>query len=131
MRHRKSGRQLNRNSSHRKAMFRNMAASLFEHELIKTTLPKAKELRMVAEPLITIAKKDSVANRRLAASRLPNSSNVVVKKLFEELGTRYQDRPGGYLRILKCGYRAGDNAPMAYVELVGRPRPTDASESDS
>ena len=131
MRHRKSGRQLNRNSSHRKAMFRNMAASLFEHELIKTTLPKAKELRMVAEPLITIAKKDSVANRRLAASRLPNSSTVVVKKLFEELGTRYQDRPGGYLRILKCGYRAGDNAPMAYVELVGRPRPTDASESDS
>ena len=131
MRHRKSGRQLNRNSSHRKAMFRNMAASLFEHELIKTTLPKAKELRMVAEPLITIAKNDSVANRRLAASRLPNSSNVVVKKLFEELGTRYQDRPGGYLRILKCGYRAGDNAPMAYVELVGRPRPSDASESDS
>ena len=131
MRHRKSGRQLNRNSSHRKAMFRNMAASLFEHELIKTTLPKAKELRMVAEPLITIAKKDSVANRRLAASRLPNSSTVVVKKLFEELGTRYQDRPGGYLRILKCGYRAGDNAPMAYVELVGRPRPTAGSESDS
>lgn len=131
MRHRKSGRQLNRNSSHRKAMFRNMAASLFEHELIKTTLPKAKELRMVAEPLITIAKNDSVANRRLAASRLPNSSTVVVKKLFEELGTRYQDRPGGYLRILKCGYRAGDNAPMAYVELVGRPRPTAASESDS
>ena len=131
MRHRKSGRQLNRNSSHRKAMFRNMASSLFEHELIKTTLPKAKELRMVAEPLITIAKKDTVANRRLAASRLPNSSTVVVKKLFEELGTRYQDRPGGYLRILKCGYRAGDNAPMAYVELVGRPRPTEASESDS
>ncbi|MFK8013186.1 MAG: 50S ribosomal protein L17 [Marinicellaceae bacterium] len=130
MRHRKSGRQLNRNSSHRKAMFRNMAASLFEHELIKTTLPKAKELRMVAEPLITIAKNDSVANRRLAASRLPNSSTVVVKKLFEELGTRYQDRPGGYLRILKCGYRAGDNAPMAYVELVDRPRPT-ASDSES
>ena len=131
MRHRKSGRQLNRNSSHRKAMFRNMASSLFEHELIKTTLPKAKELRMVAEPLITIAKTDSVANRRLAASRLPNSSTAVVKKLFEELGTRYQERPGGYLRILKCGYRAGDNAPMAYVELVGRPRPGDASESGS
>lgn len=131
MRHRKSGRQLNRNSSHRKAMFRNMASSLFEHELIKTTLPKAKELRMVAEPLITIAKKDSVANRRLAASRLPNNSTVVVKKLFEELGTRYQDRPGGYLRILKCGYRAGDNAPMAYVELVGRPRPTAGSDSES
>jgi large subunit ribosomal protein L17 len=129
MRHRKSGRQLNRNSSHRKAMFRNMAASLFEHELIKTTLPKAKELRMVAEPLITIAKKDSVANRRLAASRLPSERKDVVKKLFEKLGTRYQDRPGGYLRILKCGYRAGDNAPMCYVELVDRPRPTAASES--
>ena len=128
MRHRKSGRQLNRNSSHRKAMFRNMAASLFEHELIKTTLPKAKELRMVAEPLITIAKKDSVANRRLAASRLPSERKDVVKKLFEKLGTRYQDRPGGYLRILKCGYRTGDNAPMAYVELVDRPRPTDATE---
>lgn len=131
MRHRKSGRQLNRNSSHRKAMFRNMAASLFEHELIKTTLPKAKELRMVAEPLITIAKTDSVANRRLAASRLPNHSKAVVKKLFETLGTRYQERPGGYLRILKCGYRSGDNAPMAYVELVDRPRPTQASESES
>lgn len=131
MRHRKSGRQLNRNSSHRKAMFKNMAASLFEHELIKTTLPKAKELRMVAEPLITIAKKDSVANRRLAASRLPSERKDVVKKLFEKLGTRYQERPGGYLRILKCGYRSGDNAPMAYVELVDRPRPTAASESDS
>ena len=128
MRHRKSGRQLNRNSSHRKAMFKNMAASLFEHELIKTTLPKAKELRMVAEPLITIAKNDSVANRRLAASRLPNHSRAVVKKLFETLGTRYQDRPGGYLRILKCGYRAGDNAPMAYVELVDRPRPSGKQE---
>lgn len=131
MRHRKSGRQLNRNSSHRKAMFRNMAASLFEHELIKTTLPKAKELRMVAEPLITIAKTDSVANRRLAASRLPNSSTAVVKKLFEKIGTRYQDRPGGYLRILKCGFRAGDNAPMAYVELVDRPRPNASSETES
>lgn len=131
MRHRKSGRQLNRNSSHRKAMFRNMAASLFEHELIKTTLPKAKELRMVAEPLITIAKTDSVANRRLAASRLPNSSTAVVKKLFEKIGTRYQDRPGGYLRILKCGFRAGDNAPMAYVELVDRPRPNASTETES
>ena len=131
MRHRKSGRQLNRNSSHRKAMFRNMAASLFEHELIKTTLPKAKELRMVAEPLITMAKNDSVANRRLAASRLPNESKDVVKKLFETLGTRYQDRPGGYLRILKCGYRSGDNAPMAYVELVDRPRPTAGSDAES
>lgn len=131
MRHRKSGRQLNRNSSHRKAMFRNMAASLFEHELIKTTLPKAKELRMVAEPLITIAKTDSVANRRLAASRLPNERKDVVKKLFETLGTRYQDRPGGYLRILKCGYRSGDNAPMAYVELVDRPRQTAESDSEN
>ncbi|VAW39424.1 LSU ribosomal protein L17p [hydrothermal vent metagenome] len=130
MRHRKSGRQLNRNSSHRKAMFRNMAASLFEHELIRTTLPKAKELRMVAEPLITIAKVDSVANRRLAASRLPSERRDVVKKLFEKLGSRYQDRPGGYLRILKCGYRTGDNAPMAYVELVDRPRPTQAEVSD-
>lgn len=126
MRHRKSGRQLNRNSSHRKAMFRNMAASLFENELIKTTLPKAKELRRVAEPLITLSKKDTVANRRLAFSRLRQKD--VVKKLFEELGTRYQERPGGYLRILKCGYRSGDNAPMAYVELVDRPRPTEAVE---
>ena len=129
MRHRKSGRQLNRNSSHRKAMFKNMAASLFEHELIRTTLPKAKELRIVAEPLITIAKTDSVANRRLAASRLPSERKDVVKKLFEKLGTRYQDRPGGYLRILKCGYRTGDNAPMAFVELVDRPRATEVSES--
>ena len=128
MRHRKSGRQLNRNSSHRKAMFKNMAASLFEHELIKTTLPKAKELRRVAEPLITIAKKDSVANRRLAFSRLRRKD--VVKKLFETLGPRYQERPGGYLRILKCGYRSGDNAPMAYVELVDRPRPTAANDSE-
>ncbi len=128
MRHRKSGRQLNRNSSHRKAMFKNMAASLFEHELIKTTLPKAKELRKVAEPLITIAKNDSVANRRLAFSRLRRKD--VVKKLFETLGPRYQERPGGYLRILKCGYRSGDNAPMAYVELVDRPRPTAANDAE-
>lgn len=119
MRHRKSGRQLNRNSSHRKAMFRNMAASLMRHELIKTTLPKAKELRRVAEPLITLAKNDSVANRRLAYSRLRDRD--VVGKLFDELGPRYTSRPGGYLRILKCGFRAGDKAPMAYVELVGRP----------
>jgi len=119
MRHRKSGRKLNRNSSHRKAMFSNMTASLVEHELIKTTLPKAKELRRVAEPLITLAKKDSVANRRLAFSRL--GSDAVVGKLFTELGPRYLDRPGGYVRILKCGYRAGDKAPMAYVELVDRP----------
>jgi len=119
MRHRKSGRQLNRNSSHRKAMFRNMAASLMRHELIKTTLPKAKELRRVAEPLITLGKSDSVANRRLAFSRLRDRE--MVTKLFGELGPRYQERPGGYLRILKCGLRAGDKAPMAYVELVDRP----------
>ncbi len=119
MRHRKSGRQLNRNSSHRKAMFRNMACSLFQHELIKTTLPKAKELRRVAEPLITMAKSDSVAKRRLAFNRLRDAS--VVGKLFNELGPRYDSRPGGYLRILKCGYRPGDKAPMAYVELVDRP----------
>ncbi len=119
MRHRKSGRKFNRNSSHRKAMFRNMTASLVEHELIKTTLPKAKELRTVAEPLITLAKKDSVANRRLAFARLRN--NEAVAKLFNELGPRYEARPGGYIRILKCGLRAGDSAPMAYVELVDRP----------
>ncbi|AUD78089.1 50S ribosomal protein L17 [Kangiella profundi] len=119
MRHQKSGRKLNRNSSHRKAMFRNMTASLIEHELIRTTLPKAKELRRVAEPLITLSKTDSVANRRLAFARLRN--NAAVAKLFAELGPRYQERPGGYLRILKCGNRPGDNAPMAYVELVDRP----------
>ena len=119
MRHRKSGRHLNRTSSHRKAMFRNMAASLFTHEAIKTTLPKAKELRRVAEPLITLSKEDSVAHRRLAFDRLRDRR--VVGKLFNELGPRYQTRPGGYLRILKCGFRAGDNAPMAYVELVDRP----------
>ncbi len=119
MRHRKSGRKLNRTSSHRKAMFKNMSASLFEHELIKTTVPKAKELRKVAEKLITLAKVDSVANRRLAFSRLRNKE--IVNKLFTELGPRYQERPGGYLRILKCGFRSGDNAPMAYVELVDRP----------
>jgi len=119
MRHRQSGRQLNRNSSHRKAMFRNMAASLFDHELIKTTLPKAKELRRVAEPLITLAKNDSVANRRLAFDRLRDRD--MVTKLFNELGPRYEARPGGYLRILKCGFRTGDNAPMAIVELVDRP----------
>ena len=119
MRHRKSGKQLGRDSSHRKAMFRNMSASLFEHELIKTTLPKAKELRRHAEPLITLAKQDSVANRRLAFSRLRDKSGV--RKLFEELGPRYNRRPGGYVRILKCGYRDGDSAPMAFVELVDRP----------
>lgn len=118
MRHRYSGRKLNRTGSHRRAMFRNMTASLVEHELIKTTLPKAKELRRFAEPLITLAKEDSVANRRLAFDRL--RSKEAVGKLFSELGPRYQERPGGYLRILKCGTRAGDNAPMAYVELVDR-----------
>ena len=119
MRHRKSGRQLNRNSSHRKAMFSNMAASLIESEVIKTTLPKAKELRRVVEPLITLAKEDSVANRRLAFAR--TRSKAAVGKLFSEFGPRYQDRPGGYTRILKCGFRTGDAAPMAYIELVDRP----------
>ena len=119
MRHRKSGRLLNRHSSHRKAMFSNMAASLIESEVIKTTLPKAKELRRVVEPLITLAKEDSVANRRLAFSRMRSKS--AVGKLFTEHGPRYQDRPGGYTRILKCGFRTGDAAPMAYIELVGRP----------
>ena len=129
MRHRKSGRQLNRNSSHRKAMFKNMAVSLFEHELIKTTLPKAKELRRVAEPLITLAKSDSVANRRLAFSRTRDKATV--GKLFTELGPRYQERPGGYTRILKAGFRPGDAAPMAYVELVDRPIPDeDDAEND-
>jgi large subunit ribosomal protein L17 len=126
MRHLKSGRKLNRNSSHRKAMFRNMATSLFQNEIIKTTVPKAKELRMVAEPLLTLAKEDSVAHRRQAYNRLRDRD--VVTKLFNELGPRYVDRPGGYLRILKCGYRSGDKAPMAYVELVDRPRMDDAVE---
>jgi large subunit ribosomal protein L17 len=119
MRHRQSGRQLNRNSSHRQAMFRNMTSSLVEHEIIKTTLAKAKELRSYAEPLITLAKEDSVANRRLAFSRVQDKA--AVGKLFSELGPRYQERPGGYLRVIKCGLRAGDKAPMAYVELVDRP----------
>ena len=119
MRHQKSGRKFNRTSAHREAMFKNMAASLFKHELIKTTLPKAKELRRVAEPLITLAKVDSVANRRLAFARLRDKE--AVGNLFTVLGPRYANRPGGYLRLLKCGFRAGDNAPMAYVELVDRP----------
>jgi large subunit ribosomal protein L17 len=123
----KSGRKLNRTSSHREAMFRNMASSLVKHELIRTTLPKAKELRRVAEPLITLAKTDGVANRRLAFSRLRDQE--AVGKLFVELGPRYKERPGGYLRILKCGFRPGDNAPMAYVELVGRPQ-VDAVDAD-
>ena len=119
MRHQKSGRKFSRTSAHREAMFKNMAASLFKHELIKTTLPKAKELRRVAEPLITLAKVDSVANRRLAFARLRD--NEAGGNLFTILGPRYANRPGGYLRLLKCGFRAGDNAPMAYVELVDRP----------
>lgn len=129
MRHRQSGRQLNRNSSHRKAMFRNMATSLFKHEIIKTTLPKAKELRKVAEPLITMAKSDSVAGRRLAFARIRD--NEMVAKLFSELGPRYNDRPGGYVRILKCGFRSGDKAPMAIVELVDRPIEAELVEDDS
>ena len=128
MRHQKSGRKLNRNSSHRKAMFRNMASSLFEHEIIKTTVPKAKELRRVAEPLITLAKEDSVAHRRQAFDRLRDRD--VVTKLFNELGPRYAERPGGYLRIMKCGYRAGDKAPMAYVELVDLPQQDEFAEAE-
>jgi large subunit ribosomal protein L17 len=126
MRHRKSGRKFSRTSAHRKAMFKNMAVSLFEHELIKTTLPKAKELRSYAEPLITLAKDDSVANRRLAFAR--TRSKEAVGKLFNELGPRYATRPGGYVRIMKCGFRAGDNAPMAYVELVDRPVASESAE---
>ena len=126
MRHRQSGRQLNRNSSHRKAMFRNMASSLVKHGVIKTTVAKAKELRMVVEPLITLAKTDSVANRRLAFARTQDKE--VVGLLFNELGVRYQERPGGYTRILKCGFRTGDKAPMAYIELVDRPAAEEAAE---
>ncbi len=118
MRHRNTGRQLNRNSSHRKAMFGNMVVSLFRHEIIKTTLPKAKELRRFAEPLVTLSKKDTVANRRIAFAKLQDRE--IVTKLFNELGKRYQGRPGGYLRVIKCGFRVGDSAPMAYVELVDR-----------
>ena len=128
MRHRTSGRQLNRNSPHRTAMWRNMTVSLVEHELIRTTLPKAKELRRFAEPLITLAKSDSVANRRLAFSR--TGSKEAVGKLFNELGPRYTERPGGYLRILKCGFRPGDAAPMAYVELVDRPQTAASNDDD-
>ncbi|WGW00631.1 50S ribosomal protein L17 [Vibrio sp. YMD68] len=126
MRHRKSGRQLNRNSSHRKAMFSNMACSLVSHEVIKTTLPKAKELRRVVEPLITLAKTDSVANRRLAFAR--TRDNEVVAKLFNELGPRFAARQGGYTRILKAGFRTGDKAPMAFIELVDRPVAEEAAE---
>ncbi|MBS3952899.1 MAG: 50S ribosomal protein L17 [Methylicorpusculum sp.] len=125
MRHRKSGRKFNIESSHRKALFSNMVGSLIKHELIKTTLPKAKELRRYAEPLITLSKEDSVAKRRNAFAKLRDRDAVT--KLFNELGPRYKSRPGGYLRIMKCGFRSGDAAPMAYVELVDRP---DVVESD-
>ncbi|MCG3144957.1 MAG: 50S ribosomal protein L17 [Gammaproteobacteria bacterium] len=129
MRHRNTGRQLSRDSSARKALMRNLAQSLFRYELIKTSLPKAKELRRAAEPLITLAKTDSVANRRLAFDRLRDRE--VVSKLFRELGPRYAQRPGGYLRILKCGFRDGDCAPMAWVELVDRPQPAAAAGAKS
>ncbi|MBC8493433.1 MAG: 50S ribosomal protein L17 [Candidatus Thioglobus sp.] len=129
MRHRKSGKQLNRNSSHRKAMFKNMANSLFDHETIKTTLPKAKELRRVVEPLITKAKVDSVANRRNAFAKLRD--DAMVAKLFTQLGPFYKDRPGGYIRILKAGFRTGDKAPMAIVQLVDFDSSADAATTDS
>ena len=128
MRHRKSGRLLNRTSSHRQAMFKNMSISLVEHEAIRTTLAKAKELRRIMEPLITLSKIDSVANRRLAFSR--TRSKAAVAKLFTEIGPRYQERPGGYMRVLKDGFRSGDNAPMAFVELVDRPLP-EVDEDDN
>ena len=128
MRHRKAGRKFNRTSSHRSAMFKNMAVSLIDKEIIKTTLPKAKELRRIAEPLITLSKTDNVANRRLAFNRTRNAATV--GKLFSELGPRYVDRPGGYTRILKCGFRSGDSAPMAYIELVDR-APIEGSEVQS
>ena len=126
MRHQKTGRQLGRNASHRKAMFANMAVSLFTHEQIRTTLPKAKELRRVTEPLITLAKKPTVANRRLAYARLRDRDAVT--KLFDTLGPRFQDRAGGYTRILKCGVRSGDNAPMAFVQLLDQPESSDSAE---
>jgi len=124
MRHRNAGKNFARTSSHRKAMFRNMIVSLIEHELIRTTLPKAKELRRFAEPLITLSKNDSVANRRLAFDRLRSAE--AVGKLFTEIGPRYNARPGGYTRVLKCGFRTGDKAPMAFVELVDRPAKAEA-----
>ena len=128
MRHKKSGRKFNRNSSHRKALFKNLAIALIERDIIKTTLPKAKELKRVAEPLITLAKNDSVANRRLAFAR--TGSKETVGKLFAELGPRYIERPGGYTRILKCGFRSGDTAPMAFVELIDRPKVDDDDSLD-
>lgn len=129
MRHGKAGRSFGRTSSHRKATMQAVAVALFKHELIKTTVPKAKELRRLAEPLITRAKEDSVHNRRIAFARLRDRD--AVQKLFKDLGPRYAKRPGGYTRILRCGYRAGDNAPMAYVELVDRPAPVAAAEAAS
>jgi len=126
MRHRLGLRKLNRTSSHRLAMLRNMTVSLLRHEAIKTTVPKAKELRRVVEPMITLGKTPTLANKRLAFDRLRDREIVV--KLFAEIGPRYAARPGGYLRILKCGFRNGDNAPMAFVELVDRPEPTEAVE---
>jgi large subunit ribosomal protein L17 len=128
MRHRLGLRKLNRTSSHRLAMLRNMTVSLLKHEAIKTTVPKAKELRRVVEPMITLGKTPTLANKRLAFDRLRDRDIVV--KLFAELGPRYANRPGGYLRILKCGFRVGDNAPMAFVELVDRPEPSEAVEVD-
>jgi large subunit ribosomal protein L17 len=128
MRHRLGLRKLNRTSSHRLAMLRNMTVSLLRHEAIKTTLPKAKELRRVVEPMITLGKNPTLANKRLAFDRLRDREIVV--KLFAEIGPRYAQRPGGYLRILKCGFRVGDNAPMAFVELLDRPEPTEAVEVD-
>ncbi|WP_350282938.1 50S ribosomal protein L17 [Nitrosomonas sp.] len=128
MRHRNGLRKLNRTSSHRLAMFRNLTNSLLEHEIIKTTLPKAKELRRVVEPVITLGKNPSLASKRLAFDRLRNRDNVI--KIFSELGPRYQNRNGGYIRILKCGFRRGDNAPMAIVELLDRPE-TDIISADS
>jgi large subunit ribosomal protein L17 len=127
MRHKVAGRRLGRTTSHRKAAMQNMTVSLIKHELIRTTVPKAKELRRVAEPLITRAKSDSVANRRIAFDRLRD--RAAVQKLFQELGPRYNARPGGYLRILRCGFRPGDSAPMAYVELVDRPAAAEAVEA--
>jgi large subunit ribosomal protein L17 len=129
MRHKVAGRRLGRTTSHRKASMQNMAVSLIKHELIRTTVPKAKELRRVAEPLITRAKADSVANRRIVFSRLRDRD--AVQKLFKELGPRYHARPGGYTRILRCGFRPGDSAPMAYVELVGRPAPAAAETAEA
>lgn len=128
MRHRNSGRQLSRNSSHRKATLQSLTNSLLRHEIICTTVPKAKELRRVAEPLITMGANDNVHKRRVAFSRLRDKE--MVSKLFDELGPRYKDRPGGYMRILKCGFRPGDNAPMAIVELVDRPEQAGNDESD-